>query len=59
MAHGGKVNTNPSRAPAHYTPDTGLSGPYTREHASLADMVLIWLSGCAIGVVLTLLATGN
>jgi hypothetical protein len=59
MAHGGKVNTNPSRAPAHYTPDTGLHVPYTREHANLADMVLIWLSGFAIGLTVALIATGN
>jgi hypothetical protein len=45
----------------HYTPphDTGLHGPYTRKYANFADLVLVWLSGCAVGVVLTLMATGN
>jgi hypothetical protein len=43
----------------HYKPDTGVSGPYTRTHVNLADMVLIWLSGCAIGLAIGLIVTGN
>jgi hypothetical protein len=56
MAHGGKVNYR-----EHYAPprDTGLYGPYTRMNTTTADLVLVWLSGCAVGVVLTLLATGQ
>jgi hypothetical protein len=59
MAHGGKVNTNPSRAPSHYKPDTGLHGPYTRTEATWSDLALIWLSGFAIGLTVGLIATGN
>jgi hypothetical protein len=59
MAHGGKVNTNPSRAAMHYKPEPAIFGPYTHEGWQLVDLVMVWLSGCAIGVVLTLIATGN
>lgn len=59
MAHGGKVNTNPSRAGMHYKPDTGLHGPYTRTEPTLTDMLLIWLSGFAIGLTVALIATGK
>ena len=56
MARGGKVNYR-----EHYTPepDTGVSGPYTRTAWETFDLFLVWLSGVAIGVVLTLMATGN
>ena len=59
MAQGGKVNTNPSRASQHYTPDMGLEGPYTRTSWETVDLVLFWLSGCAVGLIVALLATGN
>jgi hypothetical protein len=59
MAHGGKVNTNPSRVSQHYIPDTGVEGPYTRTDWQLVDLVLVWLSGCAVGVTLALIVTGN
>ena len=53
MAQGGKVNTNPSRAPAHFTPDD------LPPRMCLADMVFLWVSGCACGIVLTLVAVGQ
>lgn len=54
MAQGGKVNYR-----EHYKPDTGVSGPYTRTTWQTVDLVLVWLSGVAVGVVLTLMVTGN
>ena len=49
MAQGGKVNYR-----EHYTPETPI-----RAQMNLADMVLIWLSGVAVGLAVGLLATGN
>ena len=49
MAQGGKVNYR-----EHYTPDTPV-----RERIALSDLVLVWLSGVAVGVTLMLLVTGN
>lgn len=63
MAQGGKVNYRehyaPPRADDHLARDTGMSGPYTRTAWQTVDLVLVWLSGCAVGVTLTLIATGN
>jgi len=53
MANGGKTMLNPSRAPAHYIPDE------VAPRMCFADMVLLWLSGCACGIVLTLIAVGQ
>jgi hypothetical protein len=53
MAHGGKVHLNPSHAPAHYIPED------LPPRMCLADMVFLWLSGCACGIVLTLIAVGQ
>ena len=40
------------------TPDTGLHGPYTRTSWETFDLVMVWLSGVAVGVTVTLIATG-
>jgi hypothetical protein len=49
MAHGGKVNYR-----EHYKPETP-----TRERVAFSDLVLVWLSGVAVGVTIMLLVTGN
>lgn len=49
MARGGKVQYR-----ENYTPETP-----TRERIAFSDLVLVWLSGVAIGVTIMLLATGN
>ena len=69
MAQGGKVNTNPSRAGMHYLPEVPcivvksyeepIKGPYTRTSWETVDLVLFWLSGCAVGLTVALIATGN
>jgi hypothetical protein len=56
MAHGGKVNFRENYTP---TRDTGLEGPYARTTWETFDLVLVWLSGLAVGVAATLIATGN
>jgi hypothetical protein len=38
----------------HYTPETPI-----REHVAFSDLVLVWLSGVAVGVTLMLLVMGN
>ena len=53
MANGGKTMLNPSRAPAHYIPDE------LPPRMCLADMVFLWLSGCAVGLVLGLIGAGQ
>ena len=37
------------------TPDTGIHGPYTRTEVTTADLVILWLSGVAVGLVGALL----
>jgi len=54
MARGGKVQYR-----ENYKPDTGVSGPYTRTSWETVDLVLVWLSGLAIGLVIGLIVTGN
>lgn len=49
MARGGKVNYR-----ENYTPETP-----TREHVAFSDLVLVWLSGVAVGITIMLLVTGN
>jgi hypothetical protein len=49
MAQGGKVNYR-----EHYKPETPI-----RERMAFSDLVLVWLSGVAVGVTLMLLVTGN
>ena len=49
MAQGGKVNYR-----EHYKPDTPI-----RERIAFSDLVLVWLSGVAVGLTIALLATGN
>jgi hypothetical protein len=51
--------TNPSRAPQHYMPDTGIEGPYKRDDWQLVDLVLVWLSGATVGFTVALIVTGN
>ena len=53
MAQGGKVNPTPNPFREHYKPED-LS-----PRLCLADLVLIWLSGVSVGIVLTLIFTGN
>jgi len=42
----------------NYT-QNAIEGPYTPPKLPLADLALLWLSGVAVGVITTLLATGN
>lgn len=39
----------------NYIPDTGIEGPFVHTHATTADLVLLWLSGVAVGLVGALL----
>lgn len=55
MAQGGKVNTTPNHFREHYNPEPVDIYP----KLCFSDMVLIWLSGVSVGVVLTLVLTGN
>ena len=55
MSQGGKVNTTPNPFREHYNPDPIDIYP----RLCLSDMVLIWLSGVSVGIVCTLIATGN
>ena len=48
MNHQFRENYTPS-------PDTGISGPFVHTHATTADLVLLWLSGVAVGLVGALL----
>jgi hypothetical protein len=54
MAQGGKVNFR-----QHYKPEPAIFGPYTRTEPSFVDLLMVWVSGFAIGFVLALLVTGN
>jgi len=55
MAQGGKENTTPNPFREHYNPDPVEIHP----RLCLSDMVMIWLSGVSVGIVCTLIATGN
>ena len=62
MAQGGKVKSQ------HYLHESviavqsyeePINGPYTRTSWETVDLVLVWLSGLAIGLVIGLIVTGN
>jgi len=58
MAQGGKVYLHePVIAVQSY--EEPINGPYTRTSWETVDLVLFWLSGCAVGLIVALLATGN